>query len=179
MWTPQEHLGERKKEYPITLLYCLKISEYLCAVFLLLASCREVCEIMQNSEYLSSYQPLSKIKKIIHGEVFKKCIAVRKNSNGLVTESTACKNCRPCCPERESSKINLRNFKSRERLECSYDRSSTTFSDFRENKIVFISYLNNTEKNFQRNKYYLGTQFPQKCFLIQLLPYLVVYNTGK
>lgn len=87
-------LRGKEKNYPITVLYHLKISRYLCAVSLLLASCREVCEIMQNSEYPSSYQPLSRIKNI-HREVFKNYIAVRKNSDGLVTENIACKNCRP------------------------------------------------------------------------------------
>lgn len=56
--------GERKK-YPIVLSYCLKISKCLCAVFLFLASCREVCEIMQNYEDISlySYQLLARMKK--------------------------------------------------------------------------------------------------------------------
>lgn len=87
-------LRGKEKNYLITLLYHLKISKYLCAVSLLLASCREVCEIMQNREYPSSYQPLSRIKNI-HREVFKNYITVRKNSDGLVTENIACKNCRP------------------------------------------------------------------------------------
>lgn len=144
---------------------------------LLLTNCREVCEIMQNSEYLSSFQPLSRIK--IHREVFKNYVAVRKNSAIFLTENIACKNCRPCCPEGGSSKINLSNFQSRERLECRYDRSSATFSDFRENKIAFISYLNYSEKTFKKPDYYLGTQFPQKYFLAQLLPCLFAYNIGK
>lgn len=145
----------------------------------ILSSCREICEMTQNSEDLISYQPLSRMKKKFHWEVFKNYLAVRKSSNGLATENIACNNCRPCCPEKESSKFNLSNFQSRERLECSYDRSSTTFSEFRENKIALISYLSHSEKNFQRNRYYLGTQFPQNCFLVQLLPCLVVYNTPK